>query len=129
MSKLTVSKVSIAIFTLSLFCLPLVVGAQDSGLVPCGYGGDLCDTSDAVAFVNNLISFLIQMLGVIAVIALVITGFKLVLSAGNESEWTAAKERFTNIVIGIVIILAAWLIVDTIMSALTGEGLDVWGRV
>jgi len=114
---------------LALMCLPMLVMAQDSGLIPCGYGDNPCDTGDVANFVNGLIDFLIRMLGVIAVIVLVVTGIQLVTSGGDESKWTAAKERFTNVVIGIVIILAAWLVVDTIMEALTGDGLDFWGRL
>lgn len=117
------------ILALILLCIPALVFAQETVLVPCGYGDNLCDTSDVADFVNGLIDYLIRILGVIAVIVFVVVGIQLVTSAGNESAWKAAKERFTNVVIGIVIILAAWLIVDTIMRALTGNGLDVWGRL
>lgn len=114
---------------MALMFLPALVMAQDSGLIPCGYGDNPCDTGDVATFVNKLISFLITMLGTIAVIVMVYAGFLLVTSGGDEGKWTKAKELFTNVVIGIVIILAAWLIVDTIMSALTGNGLDFWGRL
>ncbi len=126
---MAIMKISLAGFVLALMCLPMLVMAQDSGLIPCGYGDNPCDTADVANFVNGLISFLIQMLGVIAVIVMVYAGFQLVTSGGDEGKWTKAKELFTNVVIGIVIILAAWLIVDTIMEALTGQGLDVWGRL
>lgn len=121
------------VLTLSLVFLPGLVIAQtsiynpdpDYGLVPCGSPGqDQCTTNHVVAFANNLITWLISILGVIAVIALIITGFKLVTSAGNPSAWSAAKEMFTNIVIGIIIILAAWLVVDTILKGFTDEGLN-----
>jgi hypothetical protein len=109
--------------------LPLVALGQGYGLVPCGNAGQpMCDTSFVATFANGLINFLITMLGVIAVIVLVIVGFQMVMSAGDPGAWKAAKDRFTNIVIGIIIILAAWLVVDTIMSILTGQGLDFWGR-
>ncbi|MCB9818628.1 TrbC/VirB2 family protein [Candidatus Nomurabacteria bacterium] len=126
---MAISKVSVLGFILALMFLPALVMAQDSGLIPCGYGDNPCDTSDVANFVNGLISFLIQMLGIIAVIVMVYAGFMLVTSGGDEGQWTKAKSLFTNVVIGIVIILAAWLIVDTIMKTLTGDGLDVWGRL
>jgi hypothetical protein len=109
--------------------LPLVAMGQGAGLVPCGNAGQpMCDTSFVAIFANGLINFLITMLGVIAVIVLVISGFQMVVSAGDPGAWKTAKERFTNIVIGIIIILAAWLVVDTIMNVLTGQGLNFWGR-
>ena len=121
--------------TLCLVFLPSLATAQgdvsiynpdpEYGLVPCGSSGqEPCTTNHVVAFANNLITWLISILGIIAVIALIITGFKLVVSAGNPSAWAEAKSMFTNIVIGIVIILAAWLVVDTILKGLTDEGLN-----
>lgn len=98
---------------------------EEYGLVPCGSPGqEPCTTEHVVAFANNVITWLISILGVIAVIALMITGFKLVTSAGNPGAWTQAKDMFTNIVIGIIIILAAWLVVDTILKGFTDQGLE-----
>lgn len=104
---------------------PANTGQGDSGLVPCGYGDEYdCGTDDAITLANNVIDFLIKMLAVVAVIALVYAGFKLVTSAGNESAWREAKSLFTSIVIGIIIILSAFLVVDTILKALTDKGLE-----
>jgi len=108
--------------------IPLVVGAQAGGLVPCGgERSDPCTTEHVSTFANGLINFLITMLGVIAVIVLVFVGFKMVMSRGNEAEWGKAKEMFGNVIIGIIIILAAWLIIDTLLKGLTNRGLDYWG--
>ncbi|OGG85721.1 hypothetical protein A2392_02925 [Candidatus Kaiserbacteria bacterium RIFOXYB1_FULL_46_14] len=112
-------------FLLALFIvfLPTFVGAAEStGLVPCD--GTDCDTGDVIQLANNLIDFLIKMLSVIAVIALVYVGFQLVVSAGDTSKWSEAKEMFTNIVIGIIIILSAFLVVDLLLKGLTDKGLD-----
>lgn len=119
-------------FTVSALLFPSIILAQNeeqnSGLVPCGYGKEYdCGTDDVVNLANGLIEFLISMLGVIAVIALVYSGFRMVMSAGNETEWRKAKETFSNIVIGIIIILSAWLVVDLVLSGLTETGgLNEW---
>ena len=109
-----------------LAILPVVVTAQAGGLVPCS--GPDCTTESVVGLVNNLIGWLISALGVIAVIVMVYAGFKLVMSAGNENEWGKAKELFQNVIIGIILILAAWLIIDTVLKGLTGKGLDGWTK-
>lgn len=110
---------------LLVFFFPLAVSA--AGLIPCGGPGEeMCKTEHVTELASTLISFLISMLGIIAVIALVIVGFQMVISAGNETAWTKAKNTFSNIVIGIIIILAAWLIVDLVLTGLTGRGLNVW---
>lgn len=114
------------LLALVIVLLPTFVGAAEStGLVPCGYGDKYdCDTADVIQLANNLIDFLIKMLSVIAVIALVYTGFQLVTSAGDESKWSDAKKRFTDIMIGIIIILSAFLVVDLVLKGLTDKGLD-----
>lgn len=118
-------KYLIAVLPAVILLLPKV--SEAAGLVPCGgYSEHACTTSDVITFASTLIEWLITMLGVIAVIALVYTGFRMVISAGDEGAWKQAKEQFTNIVIGIVIILAAFLVVDTILKALTSKSLEQW---
>lgn len=112
------------VFSMILIFLPSLAFAQAGGLVPCS--GPDCNTNDVVGFANGLISYLIQGLGIIAVIVLVYAGFKMVTSAGDEGAWTKAKELFANVIIGIILILAAWLIVDTLLKGLTGRGLNDW---
>lgn len=106
--------------------LPSLASAQAGGLVPCS--GPDCNTNDVVAFANSMIEYLIKGLGVIAVIVMVYAGFKMVTSAGDETAWTKAKELFGNVIIGIILILAAWLIVDTILKGLTSQGLNEWSQ-
>jgi hypothetical protein len=47
-------------------------------------------------------------------------GVKLVTSGGNPGALQAAKDSFVNALIGLIIVFAAWLIVDTLMKALVG---------
>lgn len=87
----------------------------------------MCTTEHAIAFAAGLINFLISMLGVVAVIALVYVGFKMVTSRGDTGAWKNAKNMFTNVVIGIIIILGAWVAVDTVLKILTDRGgLEEW---
>jgi len=97
------------------------------GLVPCD--GTECNQCHLVRLADNVIGWLIMFLTVVAVIALVIAGFKLVTSGGNPSALQAAKETLINILIGFILVLAAWLIVDTLLKAATGQGLEKWGQV
>jgi hypothetical protein len=122
-----------------LLLAPLAVGpffgltdssVQAAGLVPCGGTGEpTCNTCHVVALADNVIGFLVQMLSVLAVIVMVYAGFKMVTSGGDEGAWSEGKKAFTNVVIGIIIVLAAWLIVDTLLKGLTGTGLEFWGSL
>lgn len=99
----------------------------NAGLVTCG--GIDCDACDLVSMVNNIINWLITIMSAVAVLSLMVAGFRMVTAGGDEGSWTAAKSRFMNIVIGFILFLAAWLIVDTVLKGLTGQGLDFYGNI
>jgi hypothetical protein len=109
--------------------LPQLVSAQAGGLVTCS--GPDCNMCHFVDMINGIVDWLFGFLVLAAVLALMVAGFRLVVSAGNESAWTSAKSMFTNIIIGFVIVLSAWLIIDTIMKAFIAPGSDfgVWNEI
>lgn len=95
-----------------------------SGLVTCE--GPDCNWCSVVSMVNRIITWLIAFLSVVAVGVMVIAGFRMVTSGGDKAAWQSGKSMFTNVVIGIIIVLSAWLIVDTTLSVLTGKGINEW---
>src|SRR5690606_42097331 len=82
----------ILLLPLVVVLLPVTSLAQDTGLIPCGYG-EACNTGHVAQFANTLISYLISILSVLAVIVLVITGFQMVVSAGNSDQWGVLTKR------------------------------------
>ena len=116
---------------LGLFFLipPMIVAAQGLGLVPCN--GPECQACHLVSLADNILDFLVMISAFIAAIMFAVAGLKLATSAGNASKVSQAKESMTNILIGFIILLAAWLIVDTIMKVFTtGEGrLGTWNDI
>lgn len=84
---------------------------------------------------NIILKWLIGVLFVLFAVVAAIAGFGLVTSGGNQEAKSAAKSKLTNAIIGIVIVLAAFLLVDTILRALlpgdTGEitGYGPWAEV
>lgn len=101
--------------------------AMGAGLVPCGGSGEPeCGLKHLITLGNNVIEFLIMIAALIAVILLAIGGFKLVISQGNAGAMEDAKKRIWNVFIGFVIILVAYLVVQTILTLLTGGGFERW---
>ncbi|USN88533.1 MAG: TrbC/VirB2 family protein [Candidatus Nomurabacteria bacterium] len=88
-----------------------------AGLAP-NCAGATCGSCDVVAMANNIVKWLIGVLFVIFAIMVAAGGFGLVTSGGNQAAKEAAKSRISNAIIGIVLVLAAWLLVDTLMRAL-----------
>jgi hypothetical protein len=92
----------------------------DRGFIPCS--GVTCSACDLVALANTLIDWLIGILFVLFAILFAVAGVRLVTSGGNQSALQGAKSSLTNAVIGLIIVLAAWVLVDTIMRVLVGNG-------
>lgn len=85
-----------------------------------GCTGVDCSACNVVSMANGLIRWLIGILFVVFAVLLAVAGVRLVTSGGNHHALDEAKSTFTNAIIGFMIILASWLIVDTIMRALVG---------
>ncbi|HXK35170.1 MAG TPA: hypothetical protein VJ103_01525 [Candidatus Paceibacterota bacterium] len=90
------------------------------GLVPCGNPGqDPCNFNYLLTTINILINFLLFWITLpIAAILFAYVGFLLLFSGGDEGKRTQAKAIAWNLVVGLVIALAAWLIVKTILVGL-----------
>lgn len=82
--------------------------------------GPTCSACNLVYLANAVIQWLIGFLTILFAVLMAVAGWGLVVSGGNQSALDAAKEKFTNAVIGFIIILAAWLVIDTIIRGLVG---------
>ena len=97
--------------TAILFSLPILVSA--AGLIPCGgEGEETCQFCHTVLLVENVAGWLVKIFGIILVIVIIVAGLRLVTSVGEASAKTQAKKWIAQFVIGYVIILAAWLVID-----------------
>lgn len=111
---------SIAILVVTLALPNAAVFAQDlAGAAGCD--GPTCTACNVVSLANAVINWLIAFLTLVFAVIAVIAGFGLVSSAGNQSALDAAKSKFTNAIIGFIIILSAWLVVDTIFRGLVSS--------
>jgi hypothetical protein len=120
------SLVIVALF----FFVPVIVFGQDpEGLVTCS--GPDCNFCTFVTMVDKVISFIFTLMVLGAVLMMVFAGFKLVVSQGDEHAMGEAKSMITNVVVGFVIVMSAWLIVDTMMKALlkTNSDFGIWNEV
>ncbi len=115
-----------------LFVVPDLSFAQQSPLVPkeCATNVSACNFCTLLKMANNIINLLFELLVIAAVILVVVAGFKLVTSAGDVSAYEHAKSMLTNVIIGFVIVMSAWFIVDTIFKMLVKEkNFGVWNKI
>jgi hypothetical protein len=109
--------------------VPVVFAAESGGgssqtttglaqLAQCS--GTDCSACNVVHLANGFIKWLIGFTFILFTILLFVAGVRMVTSGGNSHAVEESKGSFVNAIIGLIIILSAWLIVDTIMRSLVG---------
>ncbi len=95
---------------LGILLLPSVAAAQLT--INPSYGTTLgLGTADLVAAVIRIIQYILAILGLIAVVMILLGGFRWMTAAGNEEKVASAKKILSAAIIGLVIIILAWAIV------------------
>lgn len=68
--------------------------------------------------IKNIINMLLFIIGVVAVIMIIIGGFRYVVSGGDQSSITGAKNTILYAVIGLIVAALAFAIVNFVVSNL-----------
>src|SRR3989338_4686883 len=98
--------------TVFLFLAFQTVFAQDTfGLQPVEQNIGLAST-DIRLIIARIIRAVLGLLGIIAVSLMIYAGYTIMTSGGNEEKVTQGKKIMINAVIGLVIILSAFAIVQ-----------------
>ena len=110
-----------------MLIIPVLSLAQgeSEGLIPCGTTANPtpCDLNSFMALIYKIINFILFKMALpIAAIMFAYAGFELVSSGGSTEKRGVAKSVFTDAVIGLIIAVAAFLIVKTILSILGYQG-------
>lgn len=101
------------------------------GLVLCGNTKDttgkitnMCTLSDLVTLIDQVINFaLFYLAAPLAVLSIAIGGLLMITARGDTGQLQRGKDIFYNTVIGFVVAFGAYLIVEAIIYALTGNPL------
>ncbi len=114
-----------ALFLSFSFLMPIVVQAQGFAefTIPegCNKRGVECSWDDLVMLGQEVLQFAIYLAVLGATVAFVWAGFKMMTNMGNDGEITKAKKILYTAAIGLVITMAAYLIVDFILDKLMVE--------
>ncbi len=96
----------------------------DGGLTPpdsSGYASELTKAKDAKEYVKNIANFALGFLGLIAVLVIIYGGFMYVTAMGKEDKTETGKKSITYAVIGLLIVMASFAIVNTVLQAPGGS--------
>jgi hypothetical protein len=114
-SLVQVVQVSALVLTFVFALSPLAL-AQFT--VPSSGGTGLPNNSSVSSFILSIINIALAVAGLVAVLFLIIGGFRYITSAGNEETAEQAKKIITNAIIGVVVIILSFVIVRVISNAL-----------
>jgi hypothetical protein len=116
----------LAIFSFSL--APVV--SQARGLVPCGGYSDNngtrekpCTVEDIFSLVAKVTNFLIGIAGIYAVYEIINAGFWLIVSSGREESITKYKTALSNAIVGFVLVLMSYMLINTVVNVLLTRSL------
>lgn len=80
---------------------------------------------DAQSLVSTAVSFLLFFVAILTLFFLIWGGIDLILAQGEKQQVTNARQKLTFAVIGLVVVLASFLIVGTVGSIF---GVNFFGR-
>ena len=116
------NKIFVSVLTSLLFLPMLVFADQLPGLIPCdGSVKYPCNFDAFITLINNAINWFITISASVAAITFSIAGAKMLMNPENPGKREEAVEMFKKTVIGMLIVLGAWLIVHTIVTALVSD--------
>jgi len=126
-------KALILFFVFAMLITPVAsTQAQPSQIVPKCAPDGICGFCDITTLIQNIINFLIYLAVVVATLMFVYAGFKYLTAGGNPERLKSAHKIFWNVFFGLIFVLAAFLIVDTVMKAFVGGGngkLGTWNKI
>lgn len=92
-------------------------GGTVGGLCPGGSYNTLCtNIPTAQGLVSTALNVLLFVAFVSALIFLIIGGIKWIMSGGDKEGTAKAKNTVTSALIGLVIVLAAWILINVILK-------------
>lgn len=124
-----ITPIFMGMILIGIFFVPIVVSAQ-SGLVPCGLKlvgtaeeQQLCTICDLFVLFQRILNFIFAyVLGPVGALFLGWGGFMMIfpgaVGQASASSYQKGRTIISNVAVGIIIALLAWLVIDTILKAL-----------
>lgn len=103
-----------------------IVGAENSSIQA---GADAAKGTDQTedlfgeqGIFRTITNVLLFILGAVSVIMIIIGGLRYVISGGNSTNVTAAKNTILYAIVGVIIALLSYAIINFVLNSFTGSG-------
>jgi len=125
--RVLLSFIVIFLIALPIFQLNAANPALESakkGLFEAAKNADLTDVEEENSadkirdIIGKIVGYILAMLGVILLVNVIFAGYSWMLSGGNEEKVKKAKEKIVSSIIGLAIIMVAYVLVNTIFGLL-----------
>lgn len=122
-------------FAIFLLCLGIIlyfaptVSAAETKLLPECVSSGNCTLCDIIQTVINAGKILLGVIGSIVLLMFVIGGFYFLVSGGEDAKIKKGREIIYNAIIGLIIVLSAYLIVTVIISVVTKQDFNLEAKL
>jgi hypothetical protein len=132
MNKKTLLKIGLVVFLILLAFVqvaPAVLAANPGAVRPPDVGLPGSSTSSISNTIVSVIkNILLPLAGIIAVLFIIIGGYQYMTSGANEELAESGKKTLQNSIIGLVIVILSYIIVNVVINAVfcSGSGTCVY---
>jgi Type IV secretion system pilin len=128
--KRKITNILLSFAAVAVFGLAPVVVATDAYAAPSTFADAVGDAKSGVnkindgnttnlpQFIKSIINILLFVIGIIAVLMIIIGGIRYVVSGGDSSAVTGAKNTILYSIVGLVVALMAFAIVNFVLNSL-----------
>jgi hypothetical protein len=112
------------IYLISFLILGLfIANFASAAIVNCGTRSnpDPCTIGDLITTLRLIVNTLLSWAWLVSIVMIVWSGFQMVMAAGNEEALSKAKASLTNAILGFVLILISFVLVNFVIGLLTGD--------
>lgn len=120
--KKNLFKLAVVLGLVSVLILPVAVSATSSDFLSTGlesFSGETeLPTSNIQATVARILNAALGLLGLVAVVIILMGGFKWMTAMGNEENVKKAKSLIIQGVIGLIIVVCSYAIAQFVLTAI-----------
>jgi hypothetical protein len=94
-------------------------------------GGKECTVCSLATTAQNILNTAIYILVFLSAVLFAWAGFKMLTAGGDSEGYSQGKSILINVIIGLVIVLAGWIVIDTLMKTMVNQGgvLGPWNKI
>jgi len=120
--KKNIRKIALSIVSLgAIFGIEISSARAEIFMPPCGMLGLPCNANGVEGVLSGFLGWLLATIGFLAIISFAISGILYFTAAGSEDQAKVAKRAMLYSVIGVIVVLSAFVIIQAIDLALKGR--------